>query len=398
MVLRTKGKPHNLHEFAVLKATRFKHKAANQNYCLLVDDSEDVDFSKFDNELFIVTTSQLNESLYNGKCLHSIKSLSHISEDDILYIGTDGNLRTMYRNSSHQNYLLLTERCNSNCLMCSQPPKDKDDIQHLHEIHLKLIPLIPKDCFEIGLTGGEPTALGDKFFELLSLITKELPNTEVHILTNGRSFSINALAEKLGEINNPRLMLGIPLYSDFYQIHDYVVQAKDAYYQTLMGIQNLKRYNVRVEIRVVLHKITIPRLERLAEFIYRNMPFVDHVAFMGLEIMGYTKANLHDLWIDPVDYMEELEKSVSILARHKMHVSIYNTPLCLLPHDIWVFNRKSISDWKNIYFEECNKCILKEECGGLFASAERKHSEHIKAFNTDPRKELPVPNRVDGSD
>lgn len=394
MVLRTKGRPHNLHEFEVLKVTRFKHKAYNDNYCLLIDENDDFDYNKLDDDLFIITTNKLSDSQFSGKCLHSIKSLSHISEDDILYIGTDGNLRTMYRTSSFQNYLLLTERCNSNCIMCSQPPKDKDDIQHLHEIHLKLIPLIPKDCIELGLTGGEPTALGDKLFELLTLITKELPNTEIHILTNGRSFSINALAEKLGKINNPRIMLGIPLYSDFYQIHDYVVQAKDAYYQTLMGIQNLKRYNIRVEIRVVLHKITIPRLERLAEFIYKNMPFVDHVAFMGLEIMGYTKANLHDLWIDPVDYMEELEKSVSFLARRKIHTSIYNTPLCLLPQDIWVFNRKSISDWKNVYFEECNKCVLKDECGGLFASAEKKHSDYIKAFKTDPRKEVPVPNKV----
>lgn len=388
MVLRTKGRAHNLRNSEVLKATRFKHKAQQPNYCLIIDDNLELEI--FDEDIFLITTINFDTLKFKGKCLYDVRSLNHISEDDILYIGTDGNLRTMYRTNSHQNYLLLTERCNSNCLMCSQPPKDKDDIQHLHDIHLKLIPLIPKDCIEIGLTGGEPTALGQRFFELLSLITYHLPNTEIHILTNGRSFAINKLAEKLSKINNPRIMLGIPLYSDFYQIHDYVVQAKDAYYQTLMGIHNLKRYKIRVEIRVVLHKITIPRLEKLSEFIYKNMPFVDHIAFMGLEIMGYTKANLNDLWIDPVDYMVELEKSVSFLARRKMHVSIYNTPLCLLPVDIWTFNRKSISDWKNIYFDECNKCILKEECGGLFASAEKKHSEHIKAFKSDPREALLV--------
>lgn len=393
MILRTKGIAHNLHTFQVLKVTRFKRKAYDYNYCLIVDTNE-IDLSgELDSELTIISTNKLDDkNVFDGQCIHSVKSLGHISEDDIVYLGTDGNLRTLYRKNSYQNYLLLTERCNSNCLMCSQPPKDKDDIDHLHAIHLKLIPLIPKNCIELGLTGGEPTALGDRLFELLALITKELPNTEIHILTNGRAFAINALAEKLSEINNPRIMLGIPVYSDFYQIHDYVVQAKDAYYQTLMGIQNLKRYGVRVEIRVVLHKITIPRLENLSEFIFKNMPFVDHVAFMGLEIMGFTKANLHDLWIDPVDYMEELEKSVSYLARRKIHTSIYNTPLCLLPVDIWCFSRKSISDWKNVYFDECKKCVMKDECGGLFASADKKHSDHIKAFDKDPREKMPVPN------
>lgn len=384
MILRTKGSPHNLQKFEVLKATRFLRKAYLSNYCLIIDD-KDILNNSIDLELFVITTAKISDSSYEGRCLYNVKTLDHIAEDDILYIGTDGNLRTLYRVNSSQNYLLLTERCNSNCLMCSQPPKDKDDIEYINNIYLKLIPLIPKDCIELGLTGGEPTILGNKLFNLLELITKELPNTELHILTNGRAFSINALAEKLNKVNNPRIMLGIPLYSDYYQIHDYVVQTKDAYYQTIMGIYNLKRYNIRVEIRIVLHKITIPRLEKLSEYIYKNLPFVDQIAFMGLEIMGFTKINLKELWIDPVYYMKELEKSVSLLARRKLKVLIYNIPLCLLPIDIWRFSKKSISDWKNIYFDECNMCVLKEECCGMFASAERKHSEFIKAFKTDPR-------------
>jgi len=302
-------------------------------------------------------------------------------EGDIVAIGDNGNIRTIYRVNSNQNSLLVTERCNSNCLMCSQPPKDKDDIEYLHNIHKQLIPLIPKNCIELGITGGEPTVLGQKLFELLEIIKSELPTTEIHMLTNGRSFSINALAEKLGRVNNPRLMLGIPLYSDYYQIHDYVVQAKNAFYQTMMGIYNLKRYNIRIEIRIVLHKITIPRLVKLAKYIYKNLAFVDHVAFMGLEITGFTLANLEDLWIEPKDYIPELQEAVEFLGKRGMNVSIYNTPLCILPREVWQYARKSISDWKNIYFDECSKCTMLDKCGGLFASAVKRHSEHIKAFD-----------------
>ena len=281
------------------------------------------------------------------------------------------------------NALLVTERCNSFCLMCSQPPKDKYDIEYYHEIHKKLIPLIPKNCPYLGITGGEPTIMGDLLFELLTLLKEHLPSTEIHMLTNGRAFSINKISEKLSLVNHPRLMLGIPVYSDFYQDHDYVVQSKNAFYQTLMGINNLKRYRIRIEIRVVLHKLTFSRLENLSEFIFLNLPFVDHVAFMGLEITGFTKPNLNKLWIDPFEYMPQLENSVHYLDKRKIRVSIYNTPLCLLPDSLWDFSRKSISDWKNIYHKECSECDVLEKCGGFFASSDLKHSQHIKSIHLD---------------
>ena len=385
MKLRTKGKILNISSSIVVKATRFKHKLNQPNYCYVID-SEDMIMKKYESELIITISNKIEKS-YKGKIVFGIKDLMHISEDDIIYIGNDGKVQTMYRTNSSQNYLLVTDRCNSNCIMCSQPPKDRDDIEFLHEINIQVIKLIPKNCIELVITGGEPTLLSDKLFELLEIIKKELPNTEVHMLSNGRLFSVNRFAEKLAQINNTRLMVGIPLYSDYYQVHDYVVQTKDAYYQTIMGIHNLKRYNIRVEIRVVLHKVTVPRLLKLSQYIYRNLTFVDHVAFMGLEVTGHTKAHLDDLWIDPKEYMNVLDKSVTYLSKRKINVSIYNTPLCLLPFNLWGFNRKSISDWKNIYFEECNKCTLLNECGGFFESSTKKYSEYIKSFVFDPRIE-----------
>ncbi|OBQ56925.1 His-Xaa-Ser system radical SAM maturase HxsC [Tamlana sp. s12] len=376
MKLHIKGTPKNVNEILVLKVTRYRNKLNDSSYCLLIDD-----FSDYNGDSIAITTRE--EQLTCSKQIY-VKTLDHLSEDDIVSIDKRGNIRTLYRVNSRQNSLFVTERCNSNCLMCSQPPKDIDDIMHHHNIHKKLIPLIPKSCKELGITGGEPTILGDLFIELLSILKNELPQTEIHVLTNGRSFAINALAQKISEVNHPRIMFGIPLYSDYYQIHDYVVQSKDAYYQTLMGISNLKRYGIRVELRMVLHEITISRLENYSKFIYKNLPFVDHVAFMGLEIMGFTKANLDKLWIEPSEYIIPLEKAVLYLASKKINVSIYNTPLCLLPFTLWEFAVKSISDWKNIYFDECEKCAVKVQCGGFFKSAESKRSNQIKAFDTVP--------------
>lgn len=176
-------------------------------------------------------------------------------------------------------------------------------------------------------------------------------------------------------------MLGIPLYADYYQLHDYIVQSKNAFYQTVQGLYHLASNGQRIEIRVVLHKPSIPRLVKLAKYIYKNLPFVEHIAFMGLENQGYTPHNIEQLWIDPVDYMNELTEAVLFLSERGLNVSIYNMQLCLMPKQLWSFSKKSISDWKNIYLDECGPCILKEMCGGLFASCQSMHSRHIRAFN-----------------
>jgi hypothetical protein len=98
---------------------------------------------------------------------------------------------------------------------------------------------------------------------------------------------------------------------------------------------------------------------------------------MGLELMGYTKTNLKELWIDPVEYQPQLEAAVDSLAWAGMNVSIYNHQLCVIPRRLWPYARKSISDFKNIYLDECQECSVLDQCGGLFKSAERIHSAHI---------------------
>ena len=181
-------------------------------------------------------------------------------------------------------------------------------------------------------------------------------------------------------MNFKRLMLGIPLYSDFYQTHDYIVQAKNAFNQTMQGLYNLASNHQRIEIRIVLHKQSIPRLTKLAKYIYKNLPFVEHIAFMGLEYQGYTPYNIDKLWIDPTEYMSELSEAVEFLSSRRMNVSIYNSQLCLMPRSLWKFTKKSISDWKNIYLEQCSGCKMLNDCCGLFASSNKMHSKNIRPF------------------
>ena len=57
----------------------------------------------------------------------------YLDDGDVIGLGGDGRVRSLYRASSNHNSLLLTEQCNNYCLMCSQPPKRIDDSWLLEE-------------------------------------------------------------------------------------------------------------------------------------------------------------------------------------------------------------------------------------------------------------------------
>lgn len=305
---------------------------------------------------------------------------SYLANGDIVKVSPDCSVRTLFRAQSNHNGILLTEQCNNYCLMCSQPPKRHDDSWILDEIR-ELIPMIPRETQSLGITGGEPTLFGDGFLDVLRLCKSWLPYTAMHVLSNGRNFENVEFANKYAAIGHPDLMVGIPIYSDDPARHDYVVQAKGAFDETIRGILNLKRLGQKVEIRVVIHKQTFERLPELAEFIARNLLFVDHVALMGLEMMGFTRANLDSLWIDPVEYKERLSDAVNILRAYRIPVSVYNHQLCLVNRDVEPVYVRSISDWKNEYAPECDGCSRKAECGGFFSSGVKYgYSTNIRPF------------------
>lgn len=308
--------------------------------------------------------------------------MDYLEEGDIISVEVSGHTNVVFRRNSPHNTILLTERCNHYCLMCSQPPKDIKDSWLMDEA-MKLLDLIPKETGNIGFSGGEPTLYEDTFISLIKKAKLSLPNTAIDILTNGRRFSDLQFAKAYADINHPDCLLGIPIYSDDPVRHNYVVQADGAFDETIKGILNLKKYGQKVEIRVVIHKQTVNRLVETCEFIARNLLFVDHVALMGLEMMGFTRANLDSLWIDPLEYKDILSKAVKILNTYGIRTSIYNHQLCLVNPDVLPNYVKSISDWKNEFVDECAPCLRKSECGGFFSSSKiYRYSDNITPFTS----------------
>lgn len=301
----------------------------------------------------------------------------YLADGDVLgYQTASQRFYTLYRRSSRHNAFLVTERCNHYCLMCSQPPRDVDDGWLMDQIK-DALRLVDRETPSLGFTGGEPLLEWSRFVEVLAECRDLLPNTAIHVLTNGRAFAGTEVVSAWSGVKHPALTAGIPIYAAVDHVHDHVVQARGAFDETVLGVLKLKDQGQRVEIRVVLHAITAPRIVETCSWLARNLPFVDHVALMGLENTGFALANAEILWADPVDYREDLAAGVELLAAAGVAVSVYNLPRCVLTPSTWPYAVQSISDWKNGYLEQCGQCVERPRCSGFFTTGRPRHSRGV---------------------
>jgi len=309
--------------------------------------------------------------------IHSVKDFESLFNGDLVLLEMhSGTITIMFEKNSTHNSIFATSRCNSKCIMCPQP--SKKDPPKSERINLELVKLIDKSTHAIGITGGEPTLGRNNLIRLLKECNKNMPQAQIQLLTNGILLKNMDYVEEIVNIGIDNLIFCIPIYADTDLEHDFIMQRKNSFQDTIQGLYNLEAFEQSIELRVVVFSHNFKRLPQIADFFYHNFPFVMHIAFMGIELEGLAKENRKKLWISPLDYIAFLEKAVLYLSQRDMEVSIYNEQLCLLPKSLWAFSCKSISDWKNIYIEECNSCKMRENCGGFFKSV---ISEHRKLIN-----------------
>ena len=289
-----------------------------------------------------------------------------------------GKLVVMLEVETRSNYLSLTDRCNHRCIMCPQPPI-KHENSRLQQ-NLRLIELMSKDTESVGITGGEPTLVGDDLITILQALKKRVPDAVITILTNAVRLADLNFVKKIALVGNHDLQIDVPLFASIPELHNEIVGAK-TFYKTVQGLYNLATCQLDIGIRVVVHRLNYQHLTMLAYYIYHNFPFVKQVAFMQMETMGYAEENIKRLWIDPYDYKDQLSAAVNFLRQRRITTLIYNAQLCIINPDVQEVAVKSISEWKNIHLEACQHCSHLKDCPGFFASNQRFHSAHIHALN-----------------
>ncbi|NGX28953.1 MAG: putative mycofactocin radical SAM maturase MftC [Candidatus Anoxychlamydiales bacterium] len=308
-------------------------------------------------------------------------NIKEFQKDDIILVDANGKYRIVWDLGSEQNSLLFTEACNCCCQMCPQPLQ-KHDPSYLAIAKKTLSLLDPNKTKTICLTGGEPTLFENDFLEILQICKKKFSQANITLLTNGKKFSNFDFTKKMTQIGLKKFLICISLHADTDSLHDNIVGVRGSFSQTIRGLYNLAKFKHQIEIRFVISNLNYKRMESFSYFLFRNFPFLSHIAFMGMEVTGYALNNYEKLWIDPFLYRTELKKAVHDLNRKAMNVSIYNIPHCLLERDSWEFSRQSISSWKNAFLENCSNCSYKNDCCGIFTTSNKYQSSYISPISS----------------
>lgn len=297
---------------------------------------------------------------------------------DVFELRTQGYAYKYYDNSSLDNAILVTNRCNSNCIMCptAELIRRGDEEYHAAEL-IEVIRYIPDDAPHITITGGEPFLIKTDLFVVLDYLKEHLPNTDFLLLTNGRAFCSREYAACLMSSMPPHLILGIPIHGHDPASHDSITQAAGSFQQTTQGLRHLRPILANIELRIVISKLNLGFITNIAELIASEFPQVQSVKFIALEMTGNAAKNQDIVWIDYPTAFMAAKSGIDLLIHAGIDVALYNFPLCAVDKAYWNICEKSISGYKIRYAPECSTCRCQDACGGIFSGTIRLAQANI---------------------
>lgn len=297
---------------------------------------------------------------------------SEIKENDILSISEEGYITKIHSADSQEVDIFVTNKCNSNCIMCplSETVRRGNGSNDLKWI-LEFIHILPDNVNYVNITGGEPTLVKDDFFEILLVLKRKFQYSGFQLLTNGRSMADENFLKRMLSCLPNGIRFAIPVHASNPKIHDAITNVEGSFRQTNRGIKNLLKYCQKVEVRIVVSQKNVDILTETAEYIVANYKGLFCVNFIAMEMMGSAAVHKEELWVDYPKVFRKAKGAIDILVKNGIDVQLYNFPLCAVDRGYWHIAAMSITDYKIRYMDECEKCKVKDICGGFFFSTKQ---------------------------
>lgn len=317
------------------------------------------------------------------------RELDQYHDYDVVQLSPDGRIRRVFDSSSEDNGIVVTNKCNSNCIMC---PSSESSRRNCYDTNvddlLRLVRHFPSDVKHITVTGGEPFLIGASMFTLLDALKNKFRETEFLLLTNGRIFSSALYCKKLKETIPEKTVIGIPIHGSTQNTHDAITRSPGSFLQTIDGIKNLLTLGIHVELRIVVSKLNYQEITDICSLFVRDFPSVLRVEIMGLEMLGNAAVNKDNVWITYQDAFDASMQGIELLIRNGIDVGLYNFPLCTVDKNFWPIYKKSISDYKVRYAPQCEECDYKKGCGGIFAGTYKLAKDNVIPLRMDSNAKL----------
>ena len=276
--------------------------------------------------------------------------------------------------------LCIWDKCNNNCLMCTNPDRPWPAWDGSFDYDLKsLIKRIKKSEKEIKtydsiyLGGGEPT-LHPEFLKVLNFVSEKFPKQRIKLLTNGRRFLYKDFAQDVLSITN-NIDIELSIYGPNEKIHESVTRASGSFEQTIKGLKNLLSYKKEgqlINVRFVITKLSYLYLEEFLKMIGKRFSSTDRILLIFWEIENQAVKNMEAIkttyhQVNP--YMDKLYP----LLKDFNEIRLYHFPLCVLPEKFWPYVWRTLPEHGIIFNNSCKQCQYKKYCLGI----PKEYSEHI---------------------
>ncbi len=272
-------------------------------------------------------------------------------------------MRDFKENINNQEVIILTKKCNQNCIFCSGSERRKMSTQ---EIKKKIFLARRAVIFE----GGEPTMSVD----LLNWvkIAKDRGIKELVLVTNGVMLSSRKLTEKL--IKSGVTLFNISFHSHRKLLYGEITQSA-YYFLVLKGIKNLIELGAASKIRFtfVISKKNYKILPSYMNWLKKEFPGIFYVAINYVKVLGKVRGAPRNYVPKFKEVRPYLLRALKIAKQNDLKVLTDGFPLCLMDEfpecneDVQM--RRVTEDFsfmeEKTKTEKCKNCLLDYICGWI---------------------------------
>lgn len=234
----------------------------------------------------------------------------------------------------------------------------------------------------IYLTGGEPTIRPD-FFDSVEYIRESFPSVRICVMSNGRRFFYPVFVKKCLAFSS--LDFIIPVHGWDAKSHDSVTRISGSFTQTVGGLKNLlslRNSSQQIEIRVIVHRINYKKLNKILDFILKEMPKADRVVVIFAEYEGQAIDNYESIRLSYSEFFPEFRRLKKYLNKFK-EIRFYHFPLCTIPKEFWPYTWRTLEKNEIAFPKRCASCSVKKVCLGVH----RNYSTLFGEKEFEPAKE-----------
>lgn len=284
----------------------------------------------------------------------------------------------------------LTDLCNSKCSFCvvGSPLYAKDSIRH--EEVLNFLRANAGQSYDVvNIHGGEAT-VHPRFLETLEAI-RDLGYGEVHLQTNGITIAAMEFARRLVSLGVTLFI--VSLHGDSAALQDELTDTPGGFDKTIQGIRNAKQLDAKVRTNTVITRQNVARLSAIVGLACDLG--VDHInlsnlhptgsAYFGINRLSVNFRTVRENMYDAVDAALALGRAVTLegfpycVVREKSELHLNN-----MYRDIKMLMRSNVinnydqfmNNACRVFGEPCERCTVRERCGGAYPEYVQFHGWH----------------------